>query len=204
MKSYKPHRRYLSKLWLVESIVAVLILIVSALPILIVSLERSGSMRGAVVAWIVCAALNALWWVPAVLLSAPYYRSLSYEIQESEVIVRAGIVTRSVKHVPYRTVTNLTVKRGLLDRWLGLGTVDIQTAGMSGTNNVEQSLVGLENAQEVYDLVARELRRFRGTATEGVGDVSVPASTDTLGAILSEVRAIREALDGELRKGPSS
>ena len=203
MKSYRPHRRYLSKLWLVETIVAVLVLIVSALPILIVSLERSGSMRGALVAWIVCAALDALWWVPAMILSAPYYRSLSYEVQEDEVIVRAGIVTRSVKNVPYRTVTNLTVKRGLLDRWLGLGTVDIQTAGMSGTNNVEQSLVGLENAQEVYDLVVRELRRFRGTATEGVGDVTVPASADTLTAILDEVRAIRKALDGEPEKSAS-
>ncbi|MBL7201749.1 MAG: PH domain-containing protein [Anaerolineae bacterium] len=201
MKSYKPHRRYLSKLWLVETIVAVLILIVAALPMLIVSLERSGSMRGAVIAWIVCGALDVLWWVPAMLLSAPYYRSLSYEIREEEVIVRAGIVTRSVKLVPYRTVTNLTVKRGLLDRWLGLGTVDIQTAGMSGTNNVEQSLVGLENAQEVYELVVRELRRFRGTATEGVGDTDVPASADTLTAILAEVRAIRRTLDEESPRG---
>lgn len=201
MKSYKPHRRYLSKLWLVETIVAVLILIVAALPMLIVSLERSGSVRGAVIAWIVCGALDVLWWVPAMLLSAPYYRSLSYEIREEEVIVRAGIVTRSVKLVPYRTVTNLTVKRGLLDRWLGLGTVDIQTAGMSGTNNVEQSLVGLENAQEVYELVVRELRRFRGTATEGVGDTDVPASADTLTAILAEVRAIRRTLDEESPRG---
>jgi membrane protein YdbS with pleckstrin-like domain len=201
MKSYKPHRRYLSKLWLVETLIAVLVLIVAALPMLIVSLERSGSMRGAVIAWIVCGALDVLWWVPAMLLSAPYYRSLSYEIREEEVIVRAGIVTRSVKLVPYRTVTNLTVKRGLLDRWLGLGTVDIQTAGMSGTNNVEQSLVGLENAQEVYELVVRELRRFRGTATEGVGDTDVPASADTLSAILAEVRAIRRTLDEESPRG---
>jgi hypothetical protein len=101
--------------------------------------------------------------------------------------------------VPYRTVTNLTVKRDILDRWLfGLGTLNIQTAGMSGQTGAEESLVGLPNVQEVYELVVTELRRFRGgmapTAAEVEGEPSV---ANALNAILAEVRAIRQALEAD-------
>ena len=82
---------------------------------------------------------------------------------------RGGVLTRTVRHVPYRTVTNITVKRGLVDRWLGMGTLEIQTSETSGTTGVEQVLTGLENDQGVYALVAAE----------------------TLNALLVEVRAIR-------------
>ena len=133
------------------------------------------------------------------LLTGPYYRSLSYEIQDDEVIVHVGILTKSVKHVPYRTVTNLTVKRDILDRWLfGLGTLNIQTAGMSGQTGAEERLVGLTNVQEVYEMVVTELRRFRGgmapTAAEAES-ASAVVSADALSAILAEVRAIRQALE---------
>ena len=64
---------------------------------------------------------------------AAILKALGYEVQDDEVIVRVGIITHSVKHVPYRTVTNITVSRDILDRWFfGLGSLHIQTAGMSG------------------------------------------------------------------------
>jgi putative membrane protein len=132
------------------------------------------------------------------LLTYPYYRSLSYEIQDDEVIMHVGIWTKSVKHVPYRTVTNLTVKRGILDRLFGLGTLNIQTAGMSGTTGAEESLEGLTNVQEVYDIVVTELRRFRGSMAPTAAEEEIEpavASTDALSAILTEVRAIRHALE---------
>jgi len=147
---------------------------------------------------VIVAAIDVIWWAPAMFLTDPYYRSLSYEIQDDEVIMRVGIWTKSVKHVPYRTVTNLTVKRGILDRLFGIGTLNIQTAGMSGTTGAEESLEGLDNVQEVYDIVATELRRFRGSMAPTAADVegeAVAASPDALSAILTEVQAIRHALE---------
>jgi len=137
-------------------------------------------------------------WVVALILAGPYYASLGYEIEDDEVIVRVGIITHSVKHVPYRTVTNVTVKRDILDRWFfGLGSLNIQTAGMSGTSGAEEKLVGLTNVEEVYEMVVKELRRFRGGMAPTAADVeSEPAlaSADTLSAILVELKAIRQAL----------
>jgi uncharacterized membrane protein YdbT with pleckstrin-like domain len=148
--------------------------------------------------------VNLIWYAPGMLLTGPYYRSLSYEIQDDEVIVRAGIWTHSVKHVPYRTVTNLTIRRGILDRWFfGLGSLHIQTAGMSGTTGAEEVLEGLADVHSVYEIVVQELQRFRGamapTATEMLPEFgpmsSAVASNEVVSAILSEVRTIRHTLE---------
>lgn len=136
-----------------------------------------------------------------------YYRSLRYEIHDDEIIVMVGVITKSVKHVPFRTVTNIEVKRGPLDRLFGIGTLAIQTAGFSGTStSAEETLVGLENVQEVYEKVAGELRRFRAgmfptqTGEEGsragvASAVQSAAGETTLTAILDELRAIRSRLE---------
>lgn len=198
-KRFTPSPRYATKLRLIIVIFALLILAGTVLITALISLDsrKAGDVATTVVA--VVAVLDAILCLPALLLVGPYYRSLSYEIQDDEVIVRAGIWTKSVKHVPYRTVTNLTVKRGILDRWLfGLGTLNIQTAGMSGTTGAEESLEGLADVQEVYDIVVRELRRFRGGMTPTAADVegeSAVLATNGLNAILVEIRAIRQALE---------
>jgi membrane protein YdbS with pleckstrin-like domain len=206
-KSFKPSPQYVTKLWLIFTVVAMLILISGVLIAWLISNDSDIGAGGARLVAIIIAAVDLVWWIPAMVLARPYYRSLRYEIQDDEVIVHVGIWTKSVKHVPYRTVTNLTVKRDILDRWFfGLGTLNIQTAGMSGTTGAEESLVGLTNVQELYEIVVAELRRFRGsmapTAAEMEGAAAltstvVPtvASADALPAILAEVRAIRQVLE---------
>ena len=198
-RTFKPSPKYLGKLRLNITVVALLILACGILLGWLMSFDREIGASGFRIVVVATAIMDAIWWVPAMLLTGPYYRSLSYEIQDDEVIVHVGILTKSVKHVPYRTVTNLTVKRDILDRWLfGLGTLNIQTAGMSGQTGAEERLVGLTNVQEVYEMVVTELRRFRGgmapTAAE-VESASVVVSADALSAILAEVRAIRQALE---------
>jgi membrane protein YdbS with pleckstrin-like domain len=204
---FKPSPRYLTKLRLVITIVALLILVGGILLGWLIGHDSEVDASDVMMIYVIIAGADLLWCVPALILTGPYFRSLSYEVQDDEVIVRVGIWTHSVKHVPYRTVTNLTVKRDILDRWLfGLGTLNVQTAGMSGTTGAEESLVGLPNVQEVYDIVVTELRRFRGGMAPTAAEVEArgmdaraiePAVTspDTLSAILAEVRAIRQKLE---------
>ncbi|MGD9145923.1 MAG: hypothetical protein PVI80_10205, partial [Anaerolineae bacterium] len=88
--------------------------------------------------------------------------------------------------------------RDILDRWLGLGTLNIQTAGMSGQKGAEEHLAGLTVVQEVYDAVAEELRRFRGgmaPTQASVEDEPLTSPPGVLGDILAEVRGIREAME---------
>ena len=195
-KQYTPSTRYRTKLYLTTTLIALSVEVGAILLAALIGLDRDMGLRGATIAAIVCTALNILWWAPIMMWSGLYYRSLSYEIGAEQVIVHQGVLTRAVKHVPYRTVTNVTVKRGLIDRWLGMGTLDIQTAGMSGTQQAEQSLVGLADADEVYDRVAAQLGRFRGGMSPTQAQLEAPGGADeTLAALLAEVRAIRAALE---------
>jgi len=90
------------------------------------------------------------------------------------------------------TVTNMKINRGPLDRLFGLGSLQIQTAGVSGSTQAEQHLVGLEDPQAVYDVAVQALRRFRGSMSPTAADID---EEDLLRAILDEVRGIRESLN---------
>jgi membrane protein YdbS with pleckstrin-like domain len=169
------------------------------------------------------AAATVLTWGLAGGLIPPYFRSISYELSEDEVVVRKGIVTKVVKTVPYRTITNTVVKRDLFDRWIfGLGSVLIQTAGMSGTTGYEENLVGLTDWDAAHEQIVTRLRRFRAhamsptqTGPEGMRLGAAPGASGTPGResgavagtplpvgaaelaaqILAELRGIRESLE---------
>ena len=200
-KEFTPNEKFLLKLRLSISLLVVVI----AAPMLLLAwpIAMDEGLTAGLIYALFVVGVAAVAIIITFFLSGPYYRSLKYEILEDEVIVRAGIITKSVKHVPYRTVTNLTVKRGILDRLFGLGTLNIQTAGMSGnTNTAEESLVGLINVQEIYELVAAELRRFRGGMTPTQADtdpaqtqVSPTVNTVQLDAVVAELQAIRGLLE---------
>jgi len=201
----QPSSRYLSKMRLIITSIALLFLIGSLAVAWLVADDAAAYDNDQTLFYAGAIGLNLLWYLPAMLLTGPYYRSLSYEIQDDEVIVRAGIWTHSVKHVPYRTVTNLTIKRDILDRWLfGLGSLHIQTAGMSGTTGAEEVLGGLSDVNDVYGIVVRELQRFRGAMGPATTEIAAEAeavsptgsaTAEVLNAILAEVRAIRESLE---------
>jgi membrane protein YdbS with pleckstrin-like domain len=200
-QSYKPSPVYLSRLRIVLTLIALAVLASGALIALPMSFDPEAQAAAPIVG-LVIAGLDLVWYLPALILAGPYSRSLRYEVQDDEVIVRAGIWTQSVKHVPYRTVTNLTVKRDVLDRWLGTGSLQIQTAGYSGSQSkAEESLVGLPNVEAVYGTVAAELRRFRGAMGPAAAEVEgeAPGGDAALHAVLDEVRAIRRLL--EQRRG---
>ena len=132
-------------------------------------------------------------------LIPPYYRSISYELGPEEIIVQKGIITKVQTVVPYRMVTNVSVKRGILDRWMGLGTLDVHTAGFSQQTTPEAKLAGLEDHERVHQAVMASLRRFRDGAGVTAPEVStVPAEakgsiTGLLQEILDEVKALRAA-----------
>ncbi len=197
-RTIKPDLKYLLRMRLIATIVALAIVAGGVLMAVLLGIAGELKPGGLLVFVLVNVALSGLWWLIVMLLSGPYYRSLRYEVQDDEVVVNVGIWTKSVKHVPYRTVTNMQVKRDVVDRLLGIGTLNIQTAGMSGQKGAEEQLVGLSNVQEVYEAVAEELRRFRGGMAPTQADVEeepAVALTGGLGEILAEVRAIRKSLE---------
>jgi uncharacterized membrane protein YdbT with pleckstrin-like domain len=193
-RQFRPGPRYFAKRIVVMAVIASIFMVAGL--IIAGGVAEDDGADAALGVVVIFFLGNLLWFVPGLLLTVPYYRSLRYEIRDNEVIVHVGIWTKSVKHVPYRTVTNLKVNRDIFDRWFfGLGSLNVQTAGMSGTSGAEEGLVGLPNYQEVYELVQDRLRRYRGAMSPNAADEEDDQPEPALAAILTELRAIRTALD---------
>jgi len=186
----RPHPSYLTKLYVSTA----LVFLVCVFPF--VCLGFIPDMGGTFV--LIFLGANILWMAPAFVLYPIYFRSISYELKEDEIVVHKGILTKSTKVVPYRTVTNLHQKRDLLDRYLfKLGTLNVQTAGMSGQQGAEEVLVGLEDYDGVMKMVREELRRYRSSMAT-MTEVEAPAGAQPVALVsdelLKEVREIKELL----------
>ena len=190
---FKPNSRYLWKLILSFTLLALIVLAGVFLFSWLIAMDSQEAGR---ITLLILTFLVLVLWIIAILLCGPYYRSLSYHIREDEVIVEVGIITHSIKHVPYRTITNLSVNRDIFDRWFfKLGSINIQTAGMSGKEGAEEKLVGLENVDDVYQLVANELQRFRGGLSATQTETESLTEDRITEALLEEVQQIRKLLE---------
>lgn len=160
--------------------------------------------------WIV----HLFWLVPALVGIVVYVRSIEYAVISEagtampEIYVKKGIINITRKHVPFRTITNIASRAGVLDRLFRIGTVEIQTAGYSGgptgKSGPEEKLEGIKFYQELARFILRELRRFRDPYTTGTEVVApreepVQRSDSTLDdEILLALHDIREILKTKL------
>ncbi|MDO8055368.1 MAG: PH domain-containing protein [Candidatus Hermodarchaeota archaeon] len=150
---------------------------------------------------------NLIWLIPAWILTPLYVSRIEYSvIAESgetmpEVYVRKGIISITRKHVPFRTITNISTTAGPFDRIFGIGNVNIETAGYSGQKmGPEEKLEGFEFYEELRDFILQELRKFRAPYVTGTEVVSrhekpVPGLPDRLDdEILLTLREMRKIL----------
>lgn len=153
--------------------------------------------RPVVVFLSVLAISSAVIWVMLAVLIPKYFRSISYELTDKDVVVRKGILTRVTKTIPYRTITNIVEARDLIDRYVvDLGSVQIQTAGMSGTAGYEATLGGLDDWEAVHGQILEKLRRFRGSMSPAAADSEADAPAEPVfERILAELQAIRRIIE---------
>jgi hypothetical protein len=98
-----------------------------------------------------------------------------------EIYSKRGIVTITRKHLPFRTITNISTRAGPFDRLFKIGAVHIETAGYAGANQKgpEEQISGIVFYEEVRDFILKELRRFKEpyvTGTEVVIPTEKPVS----------------------------
>jgi membrane protein YdbS with pleckstrin-like domain len=148
-------------------------------------------------AWFV--GITLLWVLPTLAILGPYCRTIRYALTDDEIVVRKGLLTKTEKTIPYSKVTNVELKRGVFDRALSLGTLQIHTAGYSQQTNAEAVMSGLEDWEGVRRQV---MARVHAREAEEVGPArgaegAVPAdAAPLLQELLAELRAIRATVDG--------
>jgi len=132
------------------------------------------------------------------------YHTLRYRLDEEGISASWGILFKREVHLTYKRIQDIHVKRNLVERWLGIGTVQVQTA--SGSSSAELSLEGMEDHDAVREFLYRRMRGHeRATAPAGAADQAAAGAAEgrELAALLGEIRgelaAARQAL--EARRG---
>jgi len=151
--------------------------------------------------------INLVWLVPALVAIPPYFKRIEYSVKAEtgdsmpEIYSKRGILTITRRHVPFRTITNISSKAGPFDRLFKIGSVHIETAGYSGPNQKgpEETLSGIVFYEEVRDFILKELRKFKEpyvTGTEVVypTEEPVPKMEGLDDEILTTLREIRDIL----------
>ncbi|NIV45109.1 PH domain-containing protein [Candidatus Bathyarchaeota archaeon] len=154
--------------------------------------------------------MNLIWLIPPLIYIPFYFRSIEYSVKAEtgetmpEVYVKKGVLTITRKHVPFRTITNISSRAGPFDRLFGIGSVHIETAGYSGSQQrgPEVKLEGIVFYEEVRDFILNELRKFKApyvTGTEVVHPIEepVPRTEGLDDEILITLREIRDLLKSE-------
>ena len=163
--------------------------------------------------------LNLGWLITALVFIPIYLNSFEYSVRaesgeaSAEVYVKKGIVTKTEKHVPFRTITNISSKTGPLDRLFGIGSVEIETAGYSGIaqEGPEEKIQGITFFEELRDFILLELRRYKepyttGTETPTTSSFEQPVTRlddslqDEILITLREMREVLKSIDRKLDK----
>ena len=129
--------------------------------------------------------INLIWLIPGLIAIPFYFNSIEYSVKAEtgetmpEIYVKKGFIIVTRKHVPFRTITNISSRAGPFDRIFKIGNVNIETAGFSGTKQTgpEEKLEGIVFYEEVQDFILNELRKFRSPYVTGTELVSPAEET---------------------------
>ena len=127
-----------------------------------------------------------------------YTKTMEFQIFSNEVVVKKGVINRTEKHVPYRTVTNISTRFGFYDKIFGIGTVEIETAGKAGRQSgPEEKIEGISNFVEIRNTVLEELRKFRSQYTTATEPDLTRSEEEITTSILNELRSIKTLLENQ-------
>lgn len=159
------------------------------------------------------------------------FRMRWYIVTDRSLRVREGLARVREQTMGFANIQNLSVRQGPLQRLLGIADLEVRTAGGGDegshhpSNNKHSPSLhlayfrGVDNAEEIKDLILARLRRLRGS---GLGDpdeaeerlapepadvaasavgVALPATSRAAGTaaaaageLLAEARALRQAI----------
>ena len=188
-----PDRKLFRKQLMVLTTLTVLLAVIGAVVTAIMAVVEGESASAVPVLWIVLGSVVAALWLVATPVIYLWIRNLSYRIQKDKVIINKGILTKTQQNIPIRMVTDFRLQRSLYDRWLGIGSILLQTAGQNqNATGYEGKLSGLTAWSDLHEELQRLVLEFdhQGSAA-GVEALA----TDEIHGLVEDVRAIRANLE---------
>ena len=151
---------------------------------------------------------------PGLIFMLPFlffrYYTLRYKFDEQGIHMRVGILFRKEVNVTYSRIQDIHLSAGLIQRWLRLADVQIQTA--SGSAKPELVIEGFHEFEAIRDFLYTRMRGYAGktsaTATQstvvGAGNDSQAEMLNLLYGIRDELRRTRELLESTKSAAPTN
>ena len=150
--------------------------------------------------------LNALIIPPAFLFLGPFlyfrYHTMRYKFSDDGISMSWGILFRRQVIVNYARIQDIHLKSNLVERWLGLARILVQTA--SGSSSAEMTIEGIKEYESLRDFLYARMRGVKDshhhpatTALDAAAEAAQPSDelTATLREATRELRGIRELLE---------
>jgi putative membrane protein len=94
------------------------------------------------------------------------YFTLRYRFDDKGISMSYGVLFKRETLLTYRRIQDIHLTHNIVQRWLGLATVSIQTA--SGAAGAEMAIEGILEAEALRDFLYQRMRGARGLDT-GIG-----------------------------------
>ena len=198
--SIKPDKIYFKKCILILSVITGLLFFIviclSVLNLIISSPELYATLPLIYLIWIISVVLM---WAISVPIIKLWIKNLEYVIRNDRITIHKGILTKTQQNIPYRSVTDFALQRTLFDRYLGIGSINIQTAGQSQSpTGYEGSLVGLIDYNSLHGQLKEKLK-FLHPVSEATtaAEPIISSNENVLNEILSELKQIHQKLSNK-------
>ena len=191
MTSLKPDKMYLTK----QIYIAILITFITHIFFIPFCLFVLGEKDNGTLVLM----LGSICWVILCFVILFFYKlwinNLSFVIKDSSIAIYKGIFTKIEQNIPNSKVTDFVLYRDLFDRFLGIGSIKVQTAGASGESGFEGVLDGILDYDEVHKNLRDKLVSIQSsTSNESTENRSISNNT-VLEEILNELKDINKKLN---------
>jgi putative membrane protein len=134
---------------------------------------------------------------PAIFITLPYfyfrYHTLRYRFDEEGIHMKVGILFRREVNLTYARIQDIHLRSGLIQRWLGLANVQIQTA--SGSAGAELVIEGFKEFEAIRDFLYTRMRGYQSRhAAAPAASAAVAPSTNQQAELVSLLLSIRDEL----------
>ena len=193
----KPNKKLFTKQLYVLVTISFLVLIVAVILQITIPLDPKVSAGDAAsILWPIVIGMIFLLWLIAVPIVKEWIKNLIYYIDEDRITIHKGIISRIKQNVPYRAITDFQLHRSLYDRFLGIASIKIQTAGQSPTaTGFEAKLSGLIEWDDLLELLGAKVKRLYPSSVTPEVTGSIINENGLLENILEELKGIRNALE---------
>jgi putative membrane protein len=126
------------------------------------------------------------------------YHTMRYRFDGDGISMRWGILFRRQVYLTYTRIQDIHLTSNLLERWLGLARIQVQTA--SGSSAAEMTIEGIKEYELVRDFIYSKMRGHAAGPEIQTADSAQPADVlaeiaATLREVTTEIRALRHDLD---------